>query len=228
MKQKRKLIALLGLGCMFFIAIGEYYAENRVDGNRISTVACASVNRDAEKEAVGVEVKVDHYYVGQGVENRKASGTTPITTEAPKEKIYYNEYRNLEITEKEYEVLLRIVEAEATGGSMESKRMVANVVLNRVTDDKFPDTIEEVVFQRGTDGTAQFSPISDGRYNKVTITKETKKAVREVVNGKDETNGALFFLNRDTASSASLYWFDSSLKYLFECGGHSYYCYKTP
>ena len=228
MKQKRKLIAILGLGCLFFFAISEYYAVSDVNENNYTAVSCASVNRDVKKESIGVEIKVDDYYVGQGVENRKISSALPIKAQKTKEKVYYNKYRNLKISEKDYKVLLRIVEAEATGESQESKRMVANVVLNRVKDDKFPDTIEGVVFQRGTDGTAQFSPISDGRYNKVTITKETKKAVNEVVKGKDETNGALFFVNRAAASSASLSWFDSSLEYLFECGGHSYYCYKTP
>ena len=228
MKQKRKLIAMLGLGCMFFFAISEYYATDDAKENTLSSVSCASANRDSHNDSIGVEIEMDEYYVGQGVENRKISNVVTITTEQPKEKIYYNKCRDLKISEKDYKILLRIVEAEATGGSQESKRMVANVVLNRVKDDKFPNTIEEVVFQRGTDGTAQFSPISDGRYNKVAITEETQKAVSAAVKGKDETNGALFFLNRDTASSSSLYWFDSSLKYLFECGGHSYYCYKTP
>ena len=58
----------------------------------------------------------------------------------------------------EYQTLLQIVEAEATGGDVTSKMMVAGVVLNRVRDSHFPDTIQEVVWQKD-----QFQPTSDGR-----------------------------------------------------------------
>ncbi|HIU67361.1 MAG TPA: cell wall hydrolase, partial [Candidatus Caccomorpha excrementavium] len=52
------------------------------------------------------------------------------------------------VTQEEVEILQRIVEAEATGQDVKGKILVANVVLNRVMSDGFPDTIEEVVFQR--------------------------------------------------------------------------------
>ena len=66
-----------------------------------------------------------------------------------------------DISDKDYEVLLRIVEAEAGGEDETGKILVANVVLNRVQNSAFPDTVEEVVFQN-EGGCYQFSPIENG------------------------------------------------------------------
>ncbi|MCB6759237.1 cell wall hydrolase, partial [Phocaeicola vulgatus] len=61
------------------------------------------------------------------------------------------------ISTREKAILTRIVEAEATDKDMKSKILVANVILNRVRSKEFPNTIEQVVFQR-TNGSVQFSP----------------------------------------------------------------------
>lgn len=126
------------------------------------------------------------------------------------------------ISKKDYEVLTRIVEAEVTGGDLKSKMMVANVILNRVSNAQFPDTIKEVVFQKNGKVT-QFSPISDGRYYSVKVTKETKKAVDRALAGEDNSKGALFFASRSGATKKNMKWFDNNLKPLFHYGGHEYY-----
>lgn len=126
------------------------------------------------------------------------------------------------ISAKEYAILTRIVEAETTGGDIKSKQIVANVILNRVADSGFPDSIKEVVFQKNGTG-FQFSPISDGRYYSVTVTKETKKAVNQALNGTDDSEGALYFANRSYSNPQNMKWFDQNLKYLFSYGGHEYF-----
>lgn len=129
------------------------------------------------------------------------------------------------ISQKDYDILTRIVEAEATGHDIKSKLMVANVVLNRVESDRFPDTIEEVVFQNNGK-VYQFSPISDKRYYKVKVTKETKKAVDQALSGKDNSKGAMFFAARASANPKNMTWFDRDLKYLFKYSGHEFFTYK--
>lgn len=52
--------------------------------------------------------------------------------------------------------------AEAESEDTEGKALVMLVVLNRVWDARFPDTIEEVIMQDGA-----FTPVSNGRYDKV-------------------------------------------------------------
>lgn len=125
-------------------------------------------------------------------------------------------------TKEEIKMLERIVEAEATGEDMVGKILVANVVLNRIANDEFPDTVEGVIFQK-VGGDYQFSPISDKRYWKVKITKETKEAVQRAVDGEDHSEGALFFMARKLARKSSARWFDNNLKWLFKHGGHEFY-----
>lgn len=130
----------------------------------------------------------------------------------------YNSHMDIELSESEITILQRIVEAEATGEDIYGRMLVANVVLNRMHDDEFPDSIEGVVFQKG-----QFSPISDGRYYTVTITKKTKEAVKRVLSGEDYSEGALYFFARSKTSTKKARWFDNSLQRLFKYGGHEFY-----
>lgn len=125
---------------------------------------------------------------------------------------------------EDYDALLRIVEAEATGGDSISKILIANVVLNRVKDSRFADTIYDVVWER-TGGVAQFSPTADGRINSVTITEETIEAVDRALAGEDYSQGALCFMARESADNSNVKWFDENLVLLFEYGGHEFFTF---
>lgn len=133
-----------------------------------------------------------------------------------------NSTTKIKLSSSEKAVLMRIVEAEATGEDIKGKMLVANVVLNRVNNPRFPDTVEEVVFQK-TGSLYQFSPIKDGRYYKVSISSETKKAVNRVLNGEDESQGALYFMSRGGAKASSVTWFDRALTKVFKYGTHEFY-----
>lgn len=126
------------------------------------------------------------------------------------------------LSEKEYAILTRIVEAEATDKDIKSKILVANVVLNRVKDEEFPDTVEGVVFQRVA-GVVQFSPIADGRYYQVTVTEKTKESVDRALLGEDYSEGALYFMERSMSDQNSVAWFDRELTWLFKYQGHEFY-----
>lgn len=131
------------------------------------------------------------------------------------------------ITQEDYHVLLRIVEAEAGGEDENGKLLVANVVLNRVEDEAFPDTIKEVVFQQ-ENGVTQFSPIRDGRFEQVTVSEETIKAVNRALCGEDISQGALYFAARKSADPERMRWFDEKLEFLFCYGGHEFFQPKIP
>ena len=53
------------------------------------------------------------------------------------------------VTDAEKELLAGIVHAEAGNQDMIGKRLIADVVLNRVESSKFPNTIAEVIYQTG-------------------------------------------------------------------------------
>lgn len=127
-----------------------------------------------------------------------------------------------ELDQENLETLYRIVEAEAGSEDEDGKLLVANVVLNRMEDEQFPDTVKEVVFQKEK-GICQFSPIKDGRYFQVVVSDETVEAVERALAGEDISQGALYFVARSHADDSRVNWFDNHLTYLFRHGGHEFY-----
>lgn len=127
---------------------------------------------------------------------------------------------NFKLSDADYESMLRIVEAEATSEDIIGKILVANVVLNRVRVSRFPNTVYDVVHQKG-----QFSPLSDGRYYSVPITNSTVEAVNRALAGEDYSGGALFFVAKGLASSKAVSWFDENLTQVYKYGVHTFYKY---
>lgn len=126
------------------------------------------------------------------------------------------------LSREDYENLLRIVEAEASGEDEMGKLLVANVVLNRVASEDFPDTVTEVIFQRDN-GVTQFSPVANGRFYTVEISEETISAVDRALAGEDCSQGALYFAARKYANRKNMRWFDENLEFLFSHGGHEFF-----
>ncbi len=123
------------------------------------------------------------------------------------------------ITDDEYQLLLRLVEAEAGGEDIKGRMLVANVVLNRV--EAKGKTVTEVIFQK-----KQFSPVSSGKIFRVKVSEKTIEAVERVLAGEDESQGALYFMARKYANKKSAKWFDSDLKFLFKHGVHEFFTKK--
>lgn len=72
------------------------------------------------------------------------------------------ELEPMEYTPDELYTLSHIIQAEAGYCQREMMEGVGSVVLNRVADDRFPDTIDDVIHQPG-----QYEPVSNGIYNSV-------------------------------------------------------------
>lgn len=83
----------------------------------------------------------------------------------------------------EVNLLARLVECEAGGEPIEGKIAVANVVLNRVRSDKYPDNIMSVIYQKN-----QFQPVTTGKIDRVTPSDETRAAVERALNGEKAVN----------------------------------------
>ena len=136
-------------------------------------------------------------------------------TEADSGRLY-------ELSEEDYDALLRLVEAEASGEDVKGKMLVANVVLNRVESSSFPDTVKEVIYQRHN-GRAQFSPVATGKIDRVAVSEETVEAVERALCGEDESCGALYFVAPAYADAANHRWFQKNLTWLFSYNGHEFY-----
>lgn len=153
---------------------------------------------------------------GLGIADVAISGQRVVDYSVVEQTLMY------ELTDDEMEVLLRIVEAEAGTEDEDGKLLVANVVLNRVESDRFPDNVTDVVFQQ-SGGVTQFSPVASGRYYTVKVSEETVSAVGRALMGEDISQGALFFASRKYAGSEKMRWFEEKLTFLFAHGGHEFY-----
>ena len=144
------------------------------------------------------------------------------TAEEAAEKAAAETGRIYEVSEEDYDALLRLVEAEASGEDIKGKLLVANVVLNRVKSGAFPDTIKEVIYQR-QNGRAQFSPVATGKIDRVAVSEETVEAVERALCGEDESAGALYFVAPAYADAGNHQWFRDNLTLLFSYEGHEFY-----
>lgn len=88
------------------------------------------------------------------------------------------------------------VYGEARGESYTGKVAVAAVVLNRVKNSNFPNTVSGVIYQKGA-----FTCVSDGQINLGT-NDECTRAAQDALNGWDPSGGALYYFNPSTATSA--------------------------
>lgn len=127
----------------------------------------------------------------------------------------------IQLNASDYECLLKIVQSEAGICDQKGKILIANVVLNRMQSQYFPDTVEEVVYQEN-----QFSPVENGSIDEVSISDETELAVAMALSGTDYSEGALFFAARGLADAKNMAWFDESLDFLFEHDGHEFFTLK--
>ena len=93
-------------------------------------------------------------------------------------------------------LLAKLVHSEARGESYTGQVAVAAVVLNRVDDSRFPNTIAGVIYQPWA-----FTAINDGQFN-LEPNQTAYQAARDAMNGWDPTYGAVYYYNPRTATSA--------------------------
>lgn len=129
---------------------------------------------------------------------------------------YYPEFTySKDWSAKESYLLARIAMAEAEGCNTQTKTLIIMCVLNRVWSDEFPDTIEEVIFQEN-----QFSPIDNGRWDRVEPNEDCYEAVKIVMEAKyDYSGGATYFENCADEDN----WHSRNLEFLYESEGIRFY-----
>jgi N-acetylmuramoyl-L-alanine amidase len=150
-------------------------------------------------------------------EQAETEGTETLEIEeAETEELHQSAAHTREFDSDESYLLTKIAMAEAEGEDTEGKALVMLVVLNRAASDEFPDTIEEVIYQKG-----QFSPIANGRYDRVEPDQDCLDALALVESGWDESDGALYFESKSSSD-----WHRKNLHFLFQHGRHFFYTDK--
>lgn len=95
-------------------------------------------------------------------------------------------------------LLAKAIYAEARGESFTGQVAVGAVILNRVDNPAFPESIKEVIMQ-SNDYIYQFTPVANGSIN-MTPDETAVNAAIQAILGEDPTGGALFFYNPEIAS----------------------------
>lgn len=120
-------------------------------------------------------------------------------------------------TKEDLNWMAKIIHAEANGEPYEAKIAVGNVILNRKASPTYPDTIKNVIFDRKNG--IQFSPTANGSiYNEPSAASFL--AAVEVLEGKRNADGALFFINPRYAQST---WVSRNRKFAFTLKNHDFY-----
>ncbi len=107
-------------------------------------------------------------------------------------------------------LLAKVVYAEARGESYTGQVAIAAVVLNRVRDSRFPNTVSGVIYQPWA-----FTAVNDGQIN-LEPNNKAYQAADDALNGWDPTYGSVYYYNPKTATSS---WIRST-RYVTTIGNH--------
>lgn len=95
------------------------------------------------------------------------------------------------------QLMARAINGEARGEPYEGQVAVGAVILNRVKNSKFPNTIAGVIYQSGA-----FTAVADGQINvPIAAGSTVLKAAQDAMNGWDPTGGAIYYFNPATATN---------------------------
>lgn len=129
--------------------------------------------------------------------------------------VFNSNYSFISVTFKDVELMARVVSGESLSEPYEGKVAVAAVILNRVLNEKFPTTIEEVIKQQGA-----FSCVIAGEIT-CSPDRSCYSAVYDALKGSDPTNDALFFYNPKIATCP---WMKSvSKNNVIQIGNHVFF-----
>ncbi|MDF2961117.1 MAG: spore cortex-lytic enzyme [Paenibacillus sp.] len=99
------------------------------------------------------------------------------------------------LNRNELDIMARTIYSEARGEPYKGQVAVGAVVMNRIQSGKFPDSIQDVVFQPRA-----FTAVDDGQFW-LTPNETAYLAAEDAVRGWDPTYNSLYYFNPDTATS---------------------------
>lgn len=105
-------------------------------------------------------------------------------------------------SKSDMDLLAKLIEAEASGETMQAKIAVGAVVINRVQSKDWAPSISKVIHQKFGQY-HQFTPVKIGTINN-SPSRASKKAAWIAMYGSDPSNGAIFYF--DTSSKNKWLW----------------------
>lgn len=217
--NRNSIIKLLAIICSAMLIMGSFLLINNASNITDVTPAMLEISEVeaavADTKTVQQKLKQWGYYTGNvdGINGPKTIaavkkfqtkyGLTPDGIVGPltaaKMGITLSGSSSGSYSSNDLSLLARLVYGEARGESYTGQVAVAAVVLNRVKDSRFPNTISGVIYQAGA-----FTAVSDGQFN-LTPNATAKQAAQDALNGWDPTYGCVYYYNPRTATSAWIF-----------------------
>lgn len=144
--------------------------------------------------------------------------TVPTATTVSNTGSGYNYYGYI-LSSSDIDLLARLVSAESRGESLTGQVAVANTVLRRLLDSRYPNTLYGVIYQIDQ-GRYQYSPVMNGEIDQAAA-QSAITAVQQALNGWDPSNGANGFYNPEKTTNA---WVRSHTVTAI-IGNHVFYSY---
>lgn len=116
-------------------------------------------------------------------------------------------------TKQDYMLLARLVQVESGYEGYEGQLAVANVVLNRVKDSRFPNSIRDVIYSG-----KQFPVAHNGMLDKSVPNASVLRAAKDALNGKNNVRDAVYFYDPDVSKGS--FW--SGLDTIATIGSHRF------
>lgn len=189
-------IYILVILLLVIIAVGaKIYIVDREDSYSAKTVSNEPVQTDKDNKVKDIaQEAIRARIMTEGVSTIEEDISNIIEVES----------------EKKY-LLARLVYAEAGSESDEHQQAVASVVLNRMNSDKFPDSIDEVIYQRNP---LQYACIEDGNIDKIPDERAIKNAYYIWDNGSILPDNVLYQAEFKQGSG------------VYKQIGNTYFCYE--
>lgn len=191
-----RFIYILVILLLVIIAVGsKIYIVDREDSYSVKTVSNEPVQTDKDSKVKDIaQEAIRARMMTEGVSTIEEDISNVIEVES----------------EKKY-LLARLVYAEAGSESDEHQQAVASVVLNRMNSDKFPDSIDEVIYQRNP---LQYACIEDGNIDKIPDERAIKNAYYIWDNGSILPDNVLYQAEFKQGSG------------VYKQIGNTYFCYE--
>lgn len=201
-KRNRIMFAVLLLFAV--ILVGCIVSVDNVNNNNITSIS--QVATSSQNKQIQQKLKDLGYYSGSVdgiygnatrsavVAFQKANGLTADGVAGPKTIAALGLNFN-SVTSSDLYLLAKCVHAEARGEPYVGQVAVAAVILNRVKDAAFPNTISGVIYQPWA-----FTAVNDGQIN-LEPNSTAYQAAQDALNGWDPTYGCLYYYNPTTATS---------------------------
>lgn len=220
MKERKLFILLIGL----FVLNGIFFYSNIVTRQSLTQRSYVVLEKEMnlnenQKELEKIHKKMDK------IETELISDIEKITQLKNDFKI------QSDILEKKLYIFAKIIHCEdqvRNANEIYSGAAVGRSIIKRLEDPEFGNTLESIIWEKN-----QFSPISDGSWDKKEPTELDYKAAKlalsnEPIYGENgiEISEATFFVQPETANKKNYEWFQNNLIYLDKIGCHEFYSKK--